>query len=98
MGLDIKGERQSITLDKNIIRKANVQKVDIHSNSININEETQEKLDMITDVVKGNTAGLANTIKEKTGIDLTEVLEKVKDVPQKAIDAYKTAASLGLIK
>lgn len=98
IGLDIKGERQAITLDKTINRKANIDKVDIYSNSININESTQEKLDMIANVVKGNTAGLANTIKEKTGIDLTKTLEKVKDVPQKAMDAYKTATSLGLIK
>lgn len=97
IGLDIKGERQYITLDKNIVRKSSIDKVDIYSNSININESTQEKLEMITDVVKGNTAGLANTIKEKTGIDLTETLEKVKDVPQKAIDTYKSLNALGII-
>jgi len=97
IGLDIKGERQYITLDKNIVRKSSVEKVDIYSNSININESTQEKLDMISDVVKGNTTGLSNAIKEKTGVDLTEVFEKVKDVPQKAIDAYKSLNSLGII-
>lgn len=97
IGLDTKGEKQYLTINKNIVRKSDIDKIDIYSNSININEKTQEKLDMIADVVKGNTAGLANTIKEKTGIDLTEVLEKVKDVPQKAIDTYKAATSLGII-
>ena len=98
IGLDTKNEKQYATITKNIVRKANVQKTDIYSNSININEETQEKLDMISNVIKGNTAGLSQTIKDKTGIDLTETLEKVKEVPQKAIDTYKTLSTLGIIK
>ena len=97
MGLDIKGEKQYLTINKNINKKASISKVDIYSNSININEKTQEKIDMIVDVVKGNTDGLAQTIKDKTGIDLTEALRTVKEVPQKAIDTYKTLNSLGII-
>jgi len=97
IGLDINGEKQYLKIDKNIVRKADVEKLDIYSNSININEQTQEKINMIADVVKGNTAGLTQVIEEKTGLDLSETFEKIKDVPQKAIDMYKSFNSLGII-
>lgn len=97
VGLDINGEKQYLTFDKTIDKKSSIDKVDIYSNSININEETQEKINMIAEVVQGNTAGLSQTIKEKTGIDLTETFNALKDVPQKAIDTYKSLNSLGLI-
>lgn len=98
VGLDIKGEKQYGTFNKNIIRNADIKKLDIHANSININESTEEKVEMIADVVKGNTDKLAKEIEKITGIDFSETFEKVKDVPKKAMNTYKALSSLGIIK
>lgn len=97
-GLDIKGQKQYATFNKTITKNANVEKVDIYSNSININESTQEKVEMITDVVKGNTEKLSEEIEKITGFNFSKAFEKVKDVPKKAIDTYKSLNALGLIR
>lgn len=97
IGLQTKDEKQYLVISKNILRKANVSKLDIYSNSININEQTQEKLDAIVNVIKGNTDGLVQTINDKTGVDVTSVFETIKGVPQKAIDTYKSLNALGII-
>lgn len=97
IGFETKGEKQYLVINKNISKKASISKLDIYSNSININEQTQEKLDTIVNVIKGNTDGLVQTINDKTGVDLTSVFETIKGVPQKAIDTYKSLNALGII-
>lgn len=97
IGLDIKGEKQYCTLNKVVTKKSDISKMDIHTNAINISEQTAEKVEIITQAVKGNTEALSNSIKEKTGIDLSDFFKKAKEYPTKIMDTYESLSSLGII-
>ena len=97
IGLDIKGEKQYCTLSKVVTKKSDISKIDIHTNAINISEQTAEKVEIITQAVKGNTEALSNSIEEKTGIDLSEFFKKAKEYPTKIMDTYHSLSSLGII-